>query len=93
MTADHSDAFARVFTACWKDEAFKARFLSEPKAVLAEHGVKLPDAIDVKVVENADTTVHITLPMPPANHHELSDEELSMAAGGAAVAQQPVSIA
>jgi hypothetical protein len=34
------------------------------------------------VVENADNCVHITMPMAPDGHHELSDEELSAAAGG-----------
>jgi mersacidin/lichenicidin family type 2 lantibiotic len=38
--------------------------------------------MDVKVVENADNTVHITMPAPPTGHLELSDEELSNAAGG-----------
>ena len=36
----------------------------------------------MKVVENADDCVHITLPAPPAGHMDLSDEELSNAAGG-----------
>ena len=41
-----------------------------------------PDGIDVKVVENADDRVHITLPAPPAGDDALSDDELSNAAGG-----------
>jgi len=36
----------------------------------------------VKVVENADDCVHITLPAPPDGHMNLSDDELSNAAGG-----------
>jgi mersacidin/lichenicidin family type 2 lantibiotic len=36
----------------------------------------------VKVVENADNCVHITMPAPPSGSNELSDEELSNAAGG-----------
>jgi mersacidin/lichenicidin family type 2 lantibiotic len=38
--------------------------------------------MDVKVVENADNCVHITMPAPPSGSNELSDEELSNAAGG-----------
>jgi mersacidin/lichenicidin family type 2 lantibiotic len=38
--------------------------------------------MDVKVVENADNCVHITMPAPPSGSMELSDEELSNAAGG-----------
>ena len=55
---------------------------SDPKAVLAEHGMDVPDGMDVKVVENADNCVHITMPAPPSGSNELSDEELSNAAGG-----------
>jgi hypothetical protein len=57
--------------------------MSDPKAVLAEYGMDVPDGMDVKVVENADHCVHITMPAPPGGHLQLSDEELSNAAGGA----------
>ena len=62
--------------------ALKARFMADPKAVLAEYDMPVPDGMDVKVVENADNCVHITMPAPPSGHGELSDEELSNAAGG-----------
>jgi hypothetical protein len=62
----------------------KARFMSDPKAVLAEYDMAVPDGMDVKVVENADNCVHITMPAPPTGSNELSDEELSNAAGGEA---------
>ena len=75
-------ALAQLFAKCWKDEALKARFMADPKAVLKEHGLDAPDNMDVKVVENTDTTVHITLPAPPAGDNDLSDDELSNAAGG-----------
>ena len=80
---DRKNALARLFAACWKDEALKARFMSDPKAVLAEYDMPVPDGIDVKVVENADDCVHITLPAAPAGGvGDLSDDELSNAAGG-----------
>ena len=81
---EQKNALAQLFAACWKDEALKARFMSDPKAVLKEHGLDVPDGIDVKVVENADDCVHITLPAPPDGNMDLSNDELSNAAGGAA---------
>ena len=80
--SEHKTVLAQLFAACWKDEALKARFMSDPKAVLAEYDMPVPDDMDVKVVENADDCVHITLPAPPDGHGDLSDEELSNAAGG-----------
>ena len=79
---EQKNALAQLFAACWKDEALKARFMADPKAVLAEYDMPVPDGMDVKVVENADDCVHITLPAPPAGDHDLSDDELSNAAGG-----------
>ena len=48
----------------------------------------MPDGMDVKVVENADNTAHITLPMAPDGHEEMSMEELSNVAGGASITMQ-----
>ena len=79
---EQKNQLASLFAACWKDEALKARFMADPKAVLAEYDMPVPDNIDVKVVENADDCVHITLPAPPAGDMDLSDDELSNAAGG-----------
>ena len=79
---EQRNALADLIAACWKDEALKARFLADPKAVLAEHGIEAPAHIDVKVVENSDDTVHITLPAAPLGD-DLSDDDLSAAAGGA----------
>ena len=79
---EQRNQLAALFAACWKDEALKVRFQSDPKAVLAEYGIDVPDGIDVNVVENTDNTVHITMPQAPAGDGELSDEELSNVAGG-----------
>ena len=80
---EQKNQLASLFAACWKDEALKARLMADPKAVLAEYDMDVPDEMDVKVVENADNCVHITMPAPPSRSlDELSDEELSNAAGG-----------
>ena len=80
MTEERNQ-LAELFAACWKDDALKQRFMNDPKAVLAEYDMPVPDGMDVKVVENSDNTVHITMPMAPRGT-ELSDEELTAAAGG-----------
>ena len=77
---EQRNQIADLFAACWKDELLKARFMADPKAVLAEYDMPVPDGIDVKVVENADDCVYITLPKRSSG--ELSDEELESAAGG-----------
>ena len=80
--AEERKQLAELFIACWKDDALNARFMSDPKAVLAEYDMDTPEGVDAKVTKHADNCVHITMPAPPSGHHDLSDEELSAAAGG-----------
>ena len=80
---EEKNKMADLFAACWKDAALKTRFMADPMAVLAEYGMPIPDGMDVKVVENGDNCVHITIPAPPTETNKLSDEELNHAAGGA----------
>ena len=80
--ADSSGVLSSIFAACWKDDALKDRFISDPKGVLQEYGLDVPQGIHVKVVENADDCVNITLPAPPSEHDDLSDDELINAAAG-----------
>ena len=79
---DAENNLAQLFAACWKDDALKQRMMSDPKSVLAEHGIEIPDGMNVKVVENNDNTVHITMPATPENVQQVSDEELTAIAGG-----------
>ena len=79
---EEKNALARLFAACWKDEARKVRLMADPKSVLAGYDLPVPDGIDVRVMENADDCVHITLPAPPVGYEALADAELSNASGG-----------
>ena len=79
---EQRNQLADLFAACWKDEALKQRFMADPKAVLAEHGMTVPEDVEIKVVENADNCVHITMPATPSGTMDLSDDELRSAAGG-----------
>ena len=88
--SEQQDQLADLFAACWKDAGVKQRFMADPKAVLAEYGMDVPDGMDVNVVENTDNTVHITIPAPPMaldGYEEMSMEELSNVAGGASLVE------
>jgi hypothetical protein len=81
---DEQEAWARrmgqVVAGAWADPAYKARLIADPKAVLAEQGIDVPDDIELRVVENTDDVVYLTLPPEPSE--DLSDEMLEAAAGG-----------
>ena len=77
-------ALAELFEACWRDADLKARFMSDPRTVMEERGIDLfiPEDREIKVVENTDDCIHVTLPARPEGHRELTDDDLAGAAGG-----------
>jgi hypothetical protein len=79
--SDWDKVWGQLIAKAWADDNFKKRLIADPGAVLKEHGINVPAGMQVKVVENSSQVVHVALPpKPPAE--ELSDEELSKAAGG-----------
>jgi hypothetical protein len=68
-----------IVARAWGDEEFKKRLLEEPSAVLKEHGVETTPGVKIKVVENGETLVHLTIPTKPDKHYsrEVLDEMVS----------------
>ena len=81
---DQKRSLAALFTACSQDDALKARFMNDPRAVLTEHGIDVPDDREIRVVENTPEVLHLALPpaSSPADSGDLSDEQLEAASGG-----------
>ncbi len=72
----------RVTARAIRDEAFRKRLLSNPKAALQELGVTVPANITVHVHEETSSNVHIVIPGAAPGGRELSGEELEHVAGG-----------
>ena len=75
----HDKQWSLIVAKAWADEDFKDRLLSNPKAVMREHGLEVAPEVQVKVLEDTDRVIHFTLPAHPSG--ELSEEELSPVAG------------
>ena len=75
----------QVVARAWTDEAFKRRLLAEPATVLKEQGLEVPAGLEVRVVEDTERLQHLVLPARPAEG-EVSEEQLSQAAGGSGCA-------
>jgi hypothetical protein len=76
-----ASAYGKVIAKAWRDPAFKAKLVANPKAVLTEAGVTFPADATVRVVENTATHVHLVLPAKPTG--ALSEEALDNVAAGA----------
>ena len=68
-----------------EDEAFRRRLMEDPKgAVEQELGTRLPEGVEVRVVQESAQTIYLVLPSasPIGGGAELSDSELEGVAGG-----------
>ena len=72
--------WSQIAAKAWADPKIKQRLLTNPAEVLTEHGIPVPSAITVKVVENTEKLVYLTLPVRPSG--ELSESELQQVSGG-----------
>ncbi len=69
-----------------EDESFRKELLENPKSVMESEmakldtEAKLPDEVDIKVIEQPENAIYIVLPTQP--NSELSDNELDQVSGG-----------
>ncbi|BAF60466.1 hypothetical protein PTH_2285 [Pelotomaculum thermopropionicum SI] len=63
----------------WSDKEFKKALISAPRETLAGLGAKIPEAIEIKVVEESPKVVYLVLPVNP---DELTDSQLDKVSGG-----------
>ena len=75
------DQWGQIVAKAWQDDAFKKRLVSNPSAALKEEGLEVPSGVQIRIVENTDTLVYLTLPARPLDG-EISDDELAAVAGG-----------
>jgi hypothetical protein len=83
QTLSRNHAWSQIVATAWADEDFKARLLAEPRAVLNEYGLDVPEGVEFVVMEDADavrnledsdTVRYLVLPASPAG--DLGEEEL-----------------
>ena len=79
QTVTASELRARLVEKADADEAFRARLLADPRAVVEDElGLAIPAGFTIKVHEERADTGHLIL--PPAAY--LTDDDLEQAAGG-----------
>jgi|GEM_PF-1800730 hypothetical protein len=71
-----------LFEDLWDDPDLKQRLLTDANAVLKERGIRIPEGIEIRIVENNENVEHLVLPCAPPRD-ELSEEQLEAVAGGA----------
>jgi Nitrile hydratase, alpha chain len=68
-----------------EDESFRQRLLDDPKGTMEQElGGRLPESIEVRVLEESADTIYLVLPSASrvGQVEELSDQELEDVSGG-----------
>src|SRR5688572_9995538 len=78
----------------YKSRNYRSRMVREPRAVLAEFGLKIPDPVQIRVHDSTADMRYIVLPMRPAGTEGWSEERLATLVNrdsmiGVAVAKGP----
>jgi nitrile hydratase subunit alpha len=60
----------------YKDPAYRARAVRDPRALLAEFGLELGPEIEIRVFDSSSEVRYMVLPERPAGSEGLSEEEL-----------------
>lgn len=61
----------------YKSEAYRSRVVREPRAVLAEFGLELPEDVEITVWDSSAESRYFVLPSRPADTAELTEEKLA----------------
>ena len=62
----------------YKDPAYRARVVKEPRAVLAEWGTQLGSDVEVRVCDSSSEVRYLVLPERPPGTESMSEEELAV---------------
>ena len=61
----------------YKSRNYRSRMVREPRAVLAEFGLQLPEAVTVRVHDSTADMRYLVLPMRPAGTEDWTEERLA----------------
>jgi nitrile hydratase len=61
----------------YKDFAYRARAVREPRAVMSEFGTEVPDEVEVRVWDSSAEVRYMVLPQRPAGTDDLDEEALA----------------
>jgi nitrile hydratase len=63
--------------AWYKEPAYRSRVVREPRKVLGEFGLELPDEVEVRVWDSSAEIRYLVLPERPAGSEGMSEEDLA----------------
>ena len=68
---------ARVVARAWVDPAYRARMVREPRVLLREMGLDLPEDVEIRVWDSSAESRYMVLPERPAGTESLDEAALA----------------
>ena len=65
----------QIIAKCWSDEAFKEKLVADPHATLVAEGVEIPEGVNINVLSNTPSTMHLVIPEMQDDRHRDMDFE------------------
>jgi nitrile hydratase len=62
--------------AWYKSPEYRARVVAEPRAVLAEFGTRIPENVEIRVVDSTADMRYMVLPLRPRHTGHMSEQDL-----------------
>lgn len=63
--------------AWYKEPSYRSRIVREPRKVLSEFGLNLPDTVEIRVWDSSAEVRYLILPQRPAGTENMGEEELA----------------
>lgn len=73
MASNPSLDLSRVIPRAWADESFLQLLKSEPRNALRELGYELPSDVEVSVIEDTQSKIHVVIPVSPLKQSPIVD--------------------
>jgi len=82
MDQENTKKWRKIVAKAWADENYKKCLVEDPKAVLQEEGLELPEELNYRVIEDDATTRTLVLNWPPQDDDGSESLEERLAAFG-----------
>jgi len=73
--------YAKIVAKAWADDDYKKKLIENPKEILKQEGIVIPDNIKIRILENSETKLNFILPPKPDNLYEINQIDEKLAAG------------
>jgi hypothetical protein len=79
-TVKHEEQTRRIeqiVSKAWIDEQFKNKLRADPAGVLRGEGVRIPQGVEIRLMEDTDNVRHVVLPVKPSVQ-EITEEQFKV---------------